>query len=93
MESVPPECSPGLTVAFRDGMLAGNSHFLFRVAASLQLSRYLHEGQKASRGWVGGGCEERGHQWQERSEVSCVPDDTVQAADLLVGARRLVLIG
>lgn len=51
MESIPPECSPGLTVAFRDGMLAGNSHFLFRVAASLQLSRYLREGWKVSYGW------------------------------------------
>lgn len=56
MESIPPECSPGLTVAFRDGMLAGNSHFLFRVAASLQLSRYLHEGQRCHVGErMGGG--------------------------------------
>lgn len=59
------------------------------LAAALQVPARGSEGIT----WVGGGCEEREHQWQERSEVSCVPDDTVQAADLLVGARRLVLIG
>lgn len=63
MESIPAECSPGLTVAFRDGMLAGNSHFLFRVAASLQLSRYLCEGWKAPCGWEGvGGDDAKGRE-------------------------------
>lgn len=66
MESIPPECSPGLTVAFRDEMLAGNSHFLFRVAASLQLSRYLEEGWKAPCGWKGmGGDNSNGKEGQK----------------------------
>lgn len=35
-----------MSLAWGAGRLAGNSHFLFRVAASLQLSRYLRAGQK-----------------------------------------------
>lgn len=61
---VPPACSPGLAVAFGEGMLAGNVHFLFRVAASLQLSRYLcgrpeapAAGQHGRRGCRGRGQE------------------------------------
>ena len=66
MESIPPECSPGLTVAFRDEMLAGNSHFLFRVAASLQLSRYLEEGWKVPCVWKGmGGDDSNGREGQK----------------------------
>ena len=46
-DMVPAACSPGpvrawrLSLAWGVARLAGNSHFLFRVAASLQLSRYL----------------------------------------------------
>lgn len=45
-------CGPGpavasrLSLAFRVGRCAGNSHFLFRVVALLQLSRYLWAGDK-----------------------------------------------
>lgn len=45
--AVPAGGGPGLPVAFRlslafcVGTFVGNSHFLFRVVASLQLSRYL----------------------------------------------------
>jgi hypothetical protein len=30
--------------------------------------------------------------WQGRSGVPCIPDDAVQAADLLVGAGGLTLV-
>lgn len=34
-----------LSLALGVGRCAGNSHFLFRVAASLQLSRYLRRAE------------------------------------------------
>lgn len=51
-DAVPAACGLGpararrLSLAWGVGRLAGNSYFLFRVAASLQLSRYLWAGRK-----------------------------------------------
>lgn len=88
-DKTPARCGPGPATAFRlspvfcIATLAGNSHFLLRVAASLHPSRYLRG--RPGRALCDTGAP-RACEPQRGGPEMPAPDDAVQAADLLVGA-------